>query len=66
MNPIIQFGTGPAMLTISFGMMFYEHIRSKAGRPLKDNEATAIPYWVAYLSLLLLGGCFTLASIINK
>jgi hypothetical protein len=46
-------------------MIFYEYTRTKTGRPLSKNEAIAIPYWIAYLTLLVLGACFMLAGFIR-
>jgi hypothetical protein len=49
MTSAIQFAIAIAMFIIAGGMIFYEYARSKAGRPLRNNEVTAMPYWLAYL-----------------
>jgi len=46
-------------------MIYYEHTRSRAGRPLRQREAIAIPYWITYLSMLLLGIAFMLAAFVR-
>ena len=53
------------MLAVAGAMIFYDRARSQSGRPLIQNEVLAIPYWITYLSLIVLGGCFGLAAIIH-
>jgi len=65
MNSLFGFSVSIGMLATAGGMMFYENTRWKAGRPLSKNEAIAIPYWIAYLTLLVLGACFMLAAFIR-
>ena len=65
MNSLFSFSISVGMLATAGGMMFYENTRSKAGRPLSKTEAIAIPYWIAYLTLLVLGACFMLAAFIR-
>ena len=48
MTLAIQFAIAIAMFIIAGGMIFYEYARSKAGRPLRNNEVTAMTYWLAY------------------
>ena len=65
MNSVIQFGVAIGMLGISGGMIFYDYMQSKAGRPLAQNEVIAIPYWMTYLMLLVLGSCVLVTAIIR-
>jgi len=46
-----------AMFGIASVMIFYEWARAKAGRPLLNGDKTQaiVLYWVAYLSLFVLG-----------
>ena len=66
MDLAIQLGSGFAMLGISGGMIFYEYVRGKAGRPIKNNERLAILYWMTYLSLILLGLALIAASWVHR
>jgi hypothetical protein len=65
MTLAIQFAIAIAMFIIAGGMIFYEYARSKAGRPLRNNEVTAMPYWLAYLMLLVLGTCVLVTAIVR-
>jgi hypothetical protein len=65
MNLAIKFGGPIGMLAVSGGMMFYEHIRSRADRPLSRHEHKTTLYWMAYLVLLVLGFCLLLSAIIR-
>jgi hypothetical protein len=65
MNLTIKFGAPIGMLALSGIMMFYDYSRSKAGRPLSQHEHKAIPFWVMYLLLLVLGFCLLLSAIIR-
>jgi hypothetical protein len=58
---------GPAagLLAVAGGMIYYELMRTRARRPLGQNEAVAIPYWITYLSLLILGGALLLAAFVR-
>jgi hypothetical protein len=47
MTSAIQLGVAIAMFGIAGSMIFYEYVRSKTGRPLSNNEITAMPYWLA-------------------
>jgi hypothetical protein len=58
-------GTAVCMLAVAAGMIYYEHARSRAGRSLRQHEAIAIPYWITYLSMLLLGSAFMLAAFVR-
>jgi hypothetical protein len=62
---LILAGTAACMLAVAVGMIYYEHTRSRAGRPLRQREAIAIPYWITYLSMLLLGIAFMLAAFVR-
>ncbi len=53
------------MFVIAGGMIFYEYARSKAGRPLRSNEIAAMPYWLTYLMLLVLGTCVLVTAIVR-
>lgn len=61
----LQIAIAVAMLAVAGAMIFYDRARSQSGRPLIQNEVLAIPYWITYLSLIVLGGCFGLAAIIH-
>jgi hypothetical protein len=65
MNLAIKFGGPIGMLARSGVMMFYDYSRSKGGRPLSQNGHKAIPFWLAYLVLLVLGFCLLLSAIIR-
>jgi hypothetical protein len=65
MTSAIQFAIAIAMFIIAGGMIFYEYARSKAGRPLRNNEVSAMPYWLAYLMLLMLGTCVLVTAIVR-
>jgi hypothetical protein len=65
MTSAIQLAVAIAMFGIAGSMMFYEYMRSKAGRPLSNNEITAMPYWLAYLMLLVLGTCVLVTAIVR-
>jgi len=65
MNSITHFAVAIGMLAVSGGMIFYDYALSKAGRPLAQQEYKAIPFWMAYLVLLVLGSCLLLAAIIR-
>jgi hypothetical protein len=43
MTSAIQLGVAIAMFGIAGSMIFYEYVRSKTGRPLSNNEITAMP-----------------------
>jgi divalent metal cation (Fe/Co/Zn/Cd) transporter len=62
----LQFlGVAAVMLAVAGGMAFYEWTRIKAGKPiLKGHQAVAL-YWVAYLTLFVLGVTTALAAIIR-
>ncbi len=53
------------MFGIAGSMIFYEYVRSQTGRPLSNNEITAMPYWLAYLMLLVLGTCVLVTAIVR-
>lgn len=65
MNSLFGISVAVGMFAIAGAMIFYEYRRSQAGRPLSKNEAVAIPYWIAYLMLLVLGACLMLAAFIR-
>lgn len=46
-------------------MMLFEYVRNRAGRPFLRNEAIAIPYWLLYLILAILGITFALAAVVR-
>jgi hypothetical protein len=48
MTSAIQLGVAIAMFGIAGSMIFYEYVRSQTGRPLSNNEITAMPYWLAW------------------
>ena len=64
MNPTLLFFAGICMLLAGGAMLTFEHFRNRAGRPLFKSEALAIPYWLAYLALLLIGGTLALRAVI--
>jgi len=65
MNSFLGFSVSIGMLATAGSMIFYEYARTRAGRPLSTNEAIAIPYWITYLMLLVLGACVMLAAFIR-
>jgi hypothetical protein len=65
MTSAIQLAIAIAMFGVAGSMIFYEYVRSKAGRPLSNNEITAMPYWLAYLMLLVLGTCVLVTAIVR-
>jgi len=65
MNLITQFAIAIGMLAVSGGMISYDYIRSKTGRPLNLHEYTAMPYWLTYLLLLVLGTCVLVTAIVR-
>jgi hypothetical protein len=65
MTSTIQLAVAIVMFGIAGSMIFYEYVRSKAGRPLSNNEITAMPYWLTYLMLLVLGTCVLVTAIIR-
>lgn len=65
MNLLFGISVAVGMFTIAGGMIFYEYARTRAGRPLGKNEAIAIPYWITYLMLVVLGACVMLAAFIS-
>lgn len=65
MNSFFGFSVSVGMLAKAGGTIFYEYVRTRAGRPLSKKEAIAIPYWIAYLMLLVLGACVMLAAFIR-
>jgi hypothetical protein len=60
-----QFAIGLGMVAISIGMMWFEYVRNRAGRPVLKSEAVAIPYWLLYLTLLLLGSVAIIAAFVR-
>ncbi len=44
-----------ALLAVAAGLAFYEWSRIKAGRPIMKGSQAVVMYWVAYLSLFVLG-----------
>jgi hypothetical protein len=56
---------GVCMLRLAAAMIWYEHARNRAGRPLRQREAVAIPYWIAYLSMLPIGSVLALAALVR-
>lgn len=53
------------MLAIGAAMAFYEWTRIKAGRPILSGHQAVILYWVAYLTLFVLGVTTALAAIVR-
>ena len=53
------------MLGLGTAMMVWEYVRNRAKRPLFKKETVAIPYWLLYLSLLVLGGTLALRAAIE-
>jgi hypothetical protein len=58
-------GAAAAMLAIGAAMAFYEWTRIKAGRPILSGHQAVILYWVAYLTLFVLGVTTALAAIVR-
>lgn len=54
-------GTSIVMLAVAGGMAFYEWTRIKAGRPILKGHQAVTLYWVAYLTLFVLGVTTVLA-----
>jgi hypothetical protein len=65
MHWTVQFSIAVSMVGISIGMMVFEHARNRAGRPLFKSEAIAIPYWLTYLILVVLGVALMISAIIR-
>ena len=65
MEKIDLFGAAAGMLAVSAGMALFEWSRIRNGRPiLKGHEVMAL-YWVAYLSLFVLGVTTAIAAIVR-
>lgn len=58
-------GAAAAMLAAAGGMAFYEWTRIKAGRPILNGHQAIALYWIAYLTLFVLGITTGLAAIIR-
>ncbi len=54
-----------ALLALAAGMAFYEWSRIKAGRPIMNGSQAVVMYWVAYLSLFVLGVTTAIAAIVR-
>jgi hypothetical protein len=54
-----------AMLLAAGSMALYEWTRAKAGRPIFAGHQAVALYWIAYLSLLVLGVTTALAAIVR-
>jgi hypothetical protein len=58
-------GAAAAMLAIAGAMAFYEWTRIKAGRPILQGHQAVILYWVAYLTLFVLGVTTAIAAVVR-
>ena len=53
------------LLVVAGGMAFYEWSRVKAGRPIMNGSQAVVMYWIAYLSMGVLGITIAIAAIIR-
>jgi hypothetical protein len=65
MHWTVQFLIAASMLGASIGMMFIEHTHNRTGRPFLKSEAIAMPYWLTYLILMVLGTTLMISAIIR-
>jgi uncharacterized membrane protein len=65
MNIFSQFGVAIILLGAAAGMAFYEWTRVKAGRPIFNGHQAIEFYWMAYLTLLVLGTTVAFGAIIR-
>jgi hypothetical protein len=65
MHWTIQFLIAATILGGSLGMMFLEYSRNRAGRSFLKSESIAIPYWITYLALLVLGTGLLISALIR-
>ena len=61
----LQFLIAASMVGTSIGMMLLEHTRNRAARPFLKSEAIAMPYWLTYLVLMVLGAALMISAIIR-
>ena len=54
-----------AMLGAGCGMAYYEWVRIKAKRPIMNGSQAVVLYWMAYLSLFVLGATTALAAVLH-
>jgi hypothetical protein len=65
MHWTIQFLIAATILSASLGMMFLEYSRNRAGRSFLKSESIALPYWITYLTLLVLGTGLLISALIR-
>ena len=65
MNLISQFGVGIGLFGVGVGMAFYEWTRFKSGTPLWKGYRAIEFYWMAYLTLFVLGTALAVSAIIQ-
>lgn len=53
------------MPAVAGAMAFYEWTRIKAGRPILQGHQAVILYWVAYLTLFVLGVTTAIAAVVR-
>ena len=58
-------GAAAAMLAAAGGMALYEWTRIKAGRPILNGHQAVTLYWIAYLTLFVLGVTTAMAAILR-
>jgi hypothetical protein len=63
---VVQLVIGLCMLAVSVSMMLFEYSRNRSGRRLFKSEFTAMPYWLAYLLLLVLGISIATSAFVNR
>ena len=61
----MQFGIAVVLIGAGSGMAFFEWQRFREGNPILVGKSLIQLYWVAYLSLLVLGITFFLSAIIR-
>jgi hypothetical protein len=57
---------GLCMLAVSVSMMLFEYSRNRSGRRLFKSELIAMPYWLIYLLLLVLGISIAASALVNR
>ena len=58
-------GAAFTLLAIGAGMALYEWTRIKAGRPILNGHQAITLYWVAYLTLFVLGVTTAIAAVVR-
>ncbi len=58
-------GAAAVILAIAAGMAFYEWTRIKAGKPIQNGHQAITLYWVAYLTLFVLGVTTAIAAAVR-